>query len=138
MNPLSQAPSQAPKQTPTLQEVSAHFDHWRSTRKNRTTPAPDSLASAVSALVGRYPDHQILKKLLITKHQLQSYRIKGRVKANPEETPPAFIKLSPLPESSLPSIKLHHPSGVMLSMESLSEGQFSSLLQTLLTTSMRA
>jgi hypothetical protein len=132
MNPLPQAPSQAPKQMPTLQEVSAHFDHWRSTRKNRTTPAPDSLASAVSSLVGRYPDRQILKKLKITKHQLQSYLIKGRLKALPEEAHPSFIKISPLPEVPLCSIKLHHPSGVILSMESLSQGQFSSLLQTFL------
>lgn len=133
MNPLPQAP----RLPPTLQDVSVHFQHWRSTRKSRTTPAPDSLASEVSSLVGRYPDHMILKKLNITKHQLQSYRLKGqdhredlRPLKDGLESPTSFIKISPLPEVSMPSIKLHHPSGVMLSMESLSQWQFSCLLQT--------
>lgn len=119
---------------PTLDQVQAHFQRWRSTRQTRGT-IPPALWDQVSLLIGRYPESEISKKLKI--HKL---RLNAILSKKPQDTSQSleFIPLSmpqvPLmmntePENKNPlTAEVLHPNGMTLRLPSLNEQQFSNLL----------
>lgn len=117
---------------PTLEQVHANFQQWRNTRegKGKTPPA---LWDQVFLLVGRYRETDICTKLGISKPRLQAVILSK----SPQDTqaPADFIPLALSQTTSHfePKTKdfiaeILHSNGTRLRIASLSEHQFSTLL----------
>lgn len=65
-----------PTATLSLEDVAAHFAHWRQTRLNPRDPIPDLLKEEAVSLIGRYPNRTILNTLRLNYSQLQSFKKK--------------------------------------------------------------
>jgi hypothetical protein len=119
---------------PTLEQVQAHFQRWRSTRQTRGT-IPPALWDQVSLLIGRYPESEILKKLQIHKLQLNAFMSKKQ-QNEPQSLdfvhlsmPQAPRMMNTEPASKNPlTAEVLHPNGMILRLPSLNEQQFSNLL----------
>ena len=62
--------------TPSLEEVAAHFEHWRQTRTNPKDTIPNTLKEETATLIGRYSSREILKTLRLSYTQLKSLKKK--------------------------------------------------------------
>jgi len=60
----------------TLEDVAAHFIHWRQTRLNPKDQIPDYLKEEAVSLIGRYSNRLILNTLHLNHSQLQSFKKK--------------------------------------------------------------
>lgn len=120
---------------PTLDQVQAHFQRWRSTRQTRGT-IPPALWDQVSLLIGRYPESEISKKLQIHKLRLNAFLEKTSQETSqslefiPLSMPQAPLIMNAEPESKKPlTAEILHPNGMTLRLTSLNQQQFSNLLR---------
>ena len=117
---------------PTLEQVHAHFQRWRNTRKCKGK-IPPALWDQVFLLVGRYRETDICTKLSISKSRLQAAILSKAPQDT--QTPVDFIPF-PLPQTTVHLesktndciAEILHDNGTRLRISSLSEYQFSTLL----------
>lgn len=86
-----------PTQTLTLEEVAAHFEHWRRAKK-KGERIPEELWSEATALIKDYGLSQVTRRLRLSGRDLNKRRGilgSGRRRARPVEPPATFVELAP-------------------------------------------
>jgi hypothetical protein len=119
-------PSQIQPQTWTLEEVAAHFEHWRREKK-KGERIPDQLWSEAIALVKDYRLSQVTRRLRLSGRDLNKRRGilgSGRRRARRAEPPVAFVELAPevvaqaqRRQCTPGSLELIRPDGLRLRIE---------------------
>ena len=119
-------PSQIQPQTWTLEEVAAHFEHWRREKK-KGERIPDQLWSEAIALVKDYGLSQVTRRLRLSGRDLNKRRGmpgSGRRRARPVAAPAAFVELAPevvvqaqRRQSTPGCLELIRPDGLRLRIE---------------------
>jgi hypothetical protein len=90
-------PTPTPTQTLTLEEVAAHFEHWRREKK-KGERIPEQLWSEAIALIEDYGLSQVARRLRLSGRDLNKRRGilgSGRRRARRAEPPVAFVELAP-------------------------------------------
>src|SRR5688500_551642 len=101
-----------------LDDVKAHFEHWRTTRTKLRERIPQHLWDEVKTLLDRYPLAEITKCL-----RINAYQIKDNLKIRPKiHFAEARIDSSTLFTDTIQgySIELHRTNGVILKINALS------------------
>lgn len=86
-----------PTQTLTLEEVAAHFEHWRREKK-KGERIPEQLWSEAIALIEDYGLSQVARRLRLSGRDLNKRRGilgSGRRRARRAELPVTFVELAP-------------------------------------------
>ena len=106
-----------PTAEPTIEDVSAKFETWRKTRKNRK-PIPAKLWKAAVDLTANYPVYKIAKKLQLNYTQLKE-RAHAAKTDLPIEKAPAFIELDfgPPAMASECVIQMQDPNGGEMTLQ---------------------
>jgi hypothetical protein len=115
-----------PTQPLTLEEVAAHFEHWRREKK-KGERIPDQLWSEAIALIEDYGLSQVTRRLRLSGRDLNRRRGmpgSGRRRARPVEAPAAFVELAPevvvqaqRRQSTPGCLELIRPDGLRLRIE---------------------
>jgi len=113
-------------QTLTLEEVAAHFEHWR-TKKQKGERIPDQLWSEAIALVKDYGLSQVTRRLRLSGRDFNKRRGlpgSGRRRARRAEAPATFVELTPevvvqaqRRQSTAGCLELTRPDGLRLRIE---------------------
>lgn len=118
---------------PTLDQVHAHFQRWRSARECKGK-IPPALWDQVFLLIGRYRETDICNKLGISKPRLQSAilsRSSEGAQHSMDFMPLTLPQITSQPEPKTRNFiqaEILHANGTKLTIASLSEHQFSTLL----------
>jgi len=115
-----------PIQPLTLEDVAAHFEHWRREKK-KGERIPDQLWSEAIALVEDYGLSQVRRRLRLSGRDLNKRRGmpgSGRRWARPVEAPATFVELAPevvvqaqRRQSTTGCLELIRPDGLRLRIE---------------------
>ena len=115
-----------PTQPLTLEEVAAHFEHWRG-EKQKGERIPDQLWSEAIALIEDYGLSQVTRRLRLSGRDLNKRRGlpgSGRRRARRAEAPATFVELTPevvvqaqRRQSTAPCLELIRPDGLRLRIE---------------------
>jgi hypothetical protein len=141
MEPLpgQTAPQYDPSILPTLDQVYAHFQQWRTTRKCKGK-IPSALWNQVFLLLDRYRETDICNKLSISKSRLHAAMLpkssqdtQASVDFVPLTLAQPTLQLDPKTKNFIAEIL--HANGTRLRITSLSEHQFSTLLHTFMESS---
>ena len=110
----------------TLEEVAAHFEHWRREKK-RGERIPEQLWSEAIALIEDYGLSQVTRRLRLSGRDLNKRRgmpVSGRRRARPIEAPATFVELAPevvvqaqRRQCTPGSLELIRPDGLRLRIE---------------------
>ena len=113
-------------QTLTLEEVAAHFEHWRREKK-KGERIPDQLWSEAIALVEAYGLSQVTRRLRLSGRDLNKRRGlpgSGSRRGRRGEAPTTFVELTPevvvqaqRRQSTPGSLELIRPDGLRLRIE---------------------
>jgi len=90
-------PTPSQPQTLTLEDVTAHFEHWRREKK-KGERIPDQLCSETIALVKDYGLSQVTRRLRLSGRDLNKRRgvlRGGRRRARPIQAPETFVEFAP-------------------------------------------
>jgi|GEM_PF-837570 len=119
-------PTPSQPQTLTLDEVAAHFEHWRREKK-KGERIPDQLWSEAIALVKDYGLSQVTRRLRLSGRDLNKRRGlpgSGRRRARRAEAPATFVELTPevvmqaqRRQSTAGCLELIRPDGLRLRIE---------------------
>jgi len=119
-------PTPSQPQTLTLEEVAAHFEHWRREKK-KGERIPDQLWSEAIALIEGYGLSQVTRRLRLSGRDLNKRRGmpgSGRRRARRAEAPATFVELTPevvmqaqRRQSTAGCLELIRPDGLRLRIE---------------------
>jgi len=116
-----------------LNEVKAHFDHWRATRPKRCK-IPEYLWDKVKPLMGRYPLTAITTALSLNTNQIKE-NLGADAVIHFVEVPPNVVStplIQPLePSTEMPlccSIELHRTNGGILKISGLPTASLPTLI----------